>query len=185
MIKIHMFHGLGVGPDTLKKFEYSLAPYTNMVPIIRPILSHVDGIMDVPRSLRSVIEYIEPNDILIGNSSGGLVACAAQELVPGLVTICLNTPTREGMYHVLPLDECQPGSKRVVFYSTQDLVIQGANQWEGLCDSFYDLPFMGHNIEPHRQVLAHLINIYLTGGDLDEAYHKIMEGQTPIHRDPV
>lgn len=184
-MKIHILHGLGVGAKSVKSLETSLYPWLHGVTILTPELPHENGDIDVVRSLRSWIFDVDTSDVLIGVSFGGLVACAAQEIKTGLKVVCINTPTRSKDYMALPVAECQPGSRRVVFTSSQDLVIQGFNNWEGLCDAFYDLPFMGHDIKPHTQILAYLIQACIKGEDLDKAYHGIIEGHTPLHGDTL
>jgi hypothetical protein len=58
-------------------------------------------------------------------------------------------------------------SHRVALYSSQDDVIAGrTSRWPHLADAYYDMPWLTHDTDAHKEALTRLIVAYMSGSDL-------------------
>jgi pimeloyl-ACP methyl ester carboxylesterase len=106
---------------------------------------------------------IEPAALLVGISLGGLVAAKLQETGrEDLHVICISSPTwADGV----TLEKRVP--HRLALYSSQDEVIAGrTSRWPNLADAYYDMPWLTHDTDAHKEALARLIGAYMSGSDM-------------------
>lgn len=105
--------------------------------------------------------HIEPEALLIGISLGGLVAAKLQEMGrEDLHVICISSPTwADGV----ELQQRLP--HRLALYSSHDEVIAGrTSRWPDLAEA-YDLPWLSHDTDAHKEPLVHLIVRYMSASD--------------------
>jgi CheY-like chemotaxis protein len=128
----------------------------------RPKLLHSDPNVLAEDSLADLASRNLPkNAALIGISLGGLVAAKLQEQDrDDLHVICISSPTwADGVR----LEKRMPN--RIAFYSSKDEVIAGRTaDWPQLSQA-YDLPWLTHDTDQHKQVLASLIMSCLKGNE--------------------
>ncbi len=165
---IYLLHGKGgwTGGSVLQ-LETLLKPLFPALRYNRPSLPHGRELGERPanESLSFLREQkIEPGALVVGISMGGLIGAALQESGrDDLHVICISSPTwAEGVELTLR----KPN--RVAIYSSQDNVIAGrTEQWPLLAEA-YDLPWLTHDTDRHKQALARLIAAYLEGRALEE-----------------
>jgi pimeloyl-ACP methyl ester carboxylesterase len=129
----------------------------------RPSLPHgrEKGVQAAEHSVDFLRElHIEPEALLIGISLGGIVAAKLQETGRAdLHVICISSPTcADGvdLHRKLP--------HRLALYSSQDEVIAGrTSRWPDLAEA-YDLPWLSHDTDAHKEQLVHLIVPYVSIG---------------------
>ena len=132
---------------------------------IRPSLPHgrEQGEQPAEQSVDFLRDLaVEPAALLVGISLGGLVAAKLQETGrEDLHVICISSPTWAGGVN---LEKRVP--HRLSFYSSQDNVIAGrTSRWPYLADA-YDMPWLTHDTDAHKEVLARLIVAYMSGSDI-------------------
>jgi hypothetical protein len=106
--------------------------------------------------------------LLVGISLGGLVAAKLQESErPDLHIIAINSPTWAGdtELHVRM-------KHRASLYYSGDKVIAGRTEgWPLLAAEAHDLEWLnGHDTDPHKEILAHIISCYMLAGCLNWEY---------------
>jgi hypothetical protein len=126
----------------------------------RPLLLHSDASVPAEQSLSDLSRKTLPhNSLLIGISLGGLLAAKLQEAERNdLHVISISAPTwADGvrLEHRMPY--------RVALYSSKDEVIAGRTEnWPQLATA-YDLPWLTHDTDRHKEELAKLILAYVNG----------------------
>jgi pimeloyl-ACP methyl ester carboxylesterase len=102
--------------------------------------------------------------LLIGISLGGLVAAKLQESGrPDLHVICISSPAHAG-----DIELRQHMVHRIALYNSRDPVIAGRTERWPLLAEAYDLPWLkGHDIDPHKSALAHIISCYMQAACLN------------------
>jgi pimeloyl-ACP methyl ester carboxylesterase len=169
-----LLHGKGGSPDgSVKQLEEELRRYLPTASgelFHRPRLLHSDPNVLAEDSLADLATRNLPQDaVVIGVSLGGLVAAKLQEQGrDDLHVICISSPTwADG----IRLEKRMPN--RIAFYSSNDEVIAGRTaKWPQLAQAF-DLPWLTHDTDQHKQALARLVFAYLTGESVPMAVQGI------------
>ncbi len=162
----YLLHGKGGWPGgSVSLIEQILRREWPGMTFFRPELPHGRARMERPAE-ESVAALgamdIPAGSLVIGISLGGLVAAKLQEQSrPDLHVICISSPTwAEGVEitHRTP--------NRVSFYSSNDNVIADrVARWPELAEA-YDLRWLTHDTDTHRNPLSYLISAYMHGRDL-------------------
>jgi pimeloyl-ACP methyl ester carboxylesterase len=162
---IFLLHGKGGSPEgSVKQLQGDLQRFcpehTGGELFQRPKLLHSSPDVPAEDSLADLAARNLPrNAAVIGVSLGGLVAAKLQELGrDDLHVICISSPTwADGVR----LEKRMPN--RVAFYSSNDEVIAGRTaNWRQLAEAF-DLPWLTHDTDRHKQQLAQLAFGFLNG----------------------
>lgn len=160
---IFLLHGKGGSPEgSVKQLEEELSRYYSANECAevfhRPRLLHSNPYVLTEESLADLAARKLPaNAAIIGISLGGLVAAKLQESGrEDLHVICISSPTwADGVR----LERRMPN--RLALYSSRDEVIAGrTDEWPALAES-YDLPWLTHDTDAHKQALARLAFAYL------------------------
>jgi pimeloyl-ACP methyl ester carboxylesterase len=164
---VYLLHGMGGSPDgSVKQLELELLMCGAKRNYVRPLLPHADRNVQPSKSVEYLRNLGIPNGVLvIGISLGGLVAAKFQESVrPDLYVFCINSPTWAGD---TVLHEWM--KHRVSLYSSSDEVIAGRTEkWPLLTAEAHDMAWLnGHDIDPHKEALAHIISCYMQAGLLN------------------
>lgn len=181
--RIVLLHGKGGSPEgSVKQLQELLLRYypdRRESFFIRPRLRHSDPAVLAEDSLAEFAKLKLPaNTALIGISLGGLIAAKYQELTgrDDVHVIAISSPTwADGVR----LNRRSPN--RVALYSSNDEVIHGrTGEWPQLACA-YDLPWLTHDTDQHKQALVKLIFAYLDGDSLPHAIadleSKLKEGR--------
>jgi pimeloyl-ACP methyl ester carboxylesterase len=164
---VYLLHGKGGWPGgSVLQLEALLRQSFPEPRYERPSLPHgrEKGQQAAERSvdfLRDLL--IEPGALLIGISLGGLVAAKVQETGrEDLQVICISSPTwADGV----ELQRRVP--HRLALYSSGDDVIAGrTSRWPDLAEA-HDLPWLDHDTDAHKEVLARRIVQYMSDSDRD------------------
>jgi len=157
---VYLLHGMEGSPNgSVLQLETELLNCGHKENFVRPLMPHADR--NSPPS--ASVEYLRSLDLpqgalVVGISMGGLVAAKLQESGrPDLHVICINSPTDAGD------TELQAWMKhRVSLYCSGDKVIAGRTErWPQLAEA-HDLSWLtGHDTDPHKSVLAHILSCYL------------------------
>jgi pimeloyl-ACP methyl ester carboxylesterase len=165
--KVYLLHGMGGSPDgSVMKLEIELVKCGAQQNYVRPLMPHTDPNVAPSESVENLRGLEIPlGSLIIGHSMGGLVAAKLQEMGrPDLHVFCINSPTWAGD------TELQVWMKhRVALYSSADVVIAGRTEdWPMLAEEAHDVEWLnGHDIDPHKEALAHIISCYLQAGYLN------------------
>lgn len=164
---VYLLHGKGGWPGgSVLQLEGLLRGSFPEHRYVRPSLPHgrEKGEQSAERSVDFLRELaIEPAALLVGISLGGLVAAKLQETGrEDLHVICISSPTwADG----IRLEKRM--SHRLALYSSQDEVIAGRTSgWPHLADAYYDLPWLTHDTDAHKEALARLVVAYMSGADI-------------------
>jgi len=180
---IFLLHGKGGSPEgSAKQLEEALrrccpASASGSCLFHRPRLLHSDPGAPAEDSLADLRKRGMPeNAALIGISLGGLVAAKLQEEGREDVhVICISSPT---WCDNVRLERRMP--KRVAFYSSNDEVIAGRTaDWPRLAQAF-DLPWLTHDTDAHKQELAQLAFAYLDGNSVSRAVQEVESRLRPL-----
>jgi pimeloyl-ACP methyl ester carboxylesterase len=153
---IFLLHGKGGSPEgSAKQLEQELRSYypasTFGELFQRPTLLHANPDILAEQSLADLAARNIPRDTaIIGISLGGLVAAKLQESGrEDLHVICISSPTwADGVRLERRM------ANRVALYSSADEVIVGRTvNWPQLAQAF-DVSWLSHNTDSHKQVLA-------------------------------
>jgi pimeloyl-ACP methyl ester carboxylesterase len=160
---IYLLHGRGGWPGgSVLLLEELLRKSYPEVRYVRPSLPHgrENGVQPAERSLDYLRALpIEPGALVIGVSMGGLVAARLQEEGrEDLWVICISSPTwADGV----TVERNVPN--RLALYSSEDSVIAGrTDRWPLLAEA-YDLRWLTHDTDAHRECLNRLIVAYFSG----------------------
>lgn len=163
---VYLLHGKGGWPGgSVFQLETLLRSPFPQIRYERPSLPHgrEKGEQAAEHSVAFLRElHIQPVALLIGISLGGLVAAELQETGrEDLHVICISSPTwADGV----ELQRRLP--HRLALYSSRDEVIAGrTSRWPDLAEA-YDLPWLTHDSDAHKEELARLIVPYMS--DFDE-----------------
>jgi hypothetical protein len=121
---------------------------------VRPALLHDDPEVAAEASLEHLRNLEIPNgSAVIGISLGGLVAAKLQESGrDDLHVICISSPTWADGVAL-----SQRMTRRLALYSSLDEVIKGRTaDWPQLA-RVYDLPWLTHDTDKHREALSYII----------------------------
>jgi pimeloyl-ACP methyl ester carboxylesterase len=163
--KFILLHGRGGRPTgSVFQLEECLRQHFPSASFQRPQLLHGDPQVLAEESLRELEKLPLPeNSIVIGVSLGGLIAARLQETNrPDLRVYCVSSPLWvEGVQlQTKPLH-------RIAFYSSQDEVISGRVQnWPQFAQA-WDIPWLSHDTDRHKQQIAELISASLREEDID------------------
>jgi pimeloyl-ACP methyl ester carboxylesterase len=174
---VYLLHGKGgwLGGSVLQ-LEGLLRPLFPELHYERPSLPHgrEQGELPADASLAFLRELgIARGALAVGISMGGLVAAALQESGrDDLHVICISSPTwAEGV------ELTHRARNRIAIYSSRDNVIAGrTSDWPRLAEA-YDLPWLTHDTDQHKQALARLIGAYIRGKSIEEEVKQL----TPAH----
>lgn len=177
--KMVLLHGKGGRPEgSVKEIEGSLrrlSPKLETSYVFeRPRLMHSDPAVLAEDSLADLRgRQIAANTVLIGVSLGGLLAARLQEQGrEDLRVICINSPT---WADAVKLERRMPN--RIAFYSSNDDVIAGrTRQWPRLATA-YDLPWLTHDSDLHKEELARFIVAYLEGKSVPHVIEEIEQAR--------
>jgi len=162
--QIYLLHGKGGRPTgSVLQLEEQLRPSLPGFEFHRPSLAHGDPEVLAEDSLARLPELQIPQSaFVVGVSLGGLVAAKLQESSrPDLRVICISSPTWADGVRV---ERKMPN--RVAFYSSHDDVIQGRTaDWPKLAEA-YDLSWLTHDTDLHKDRLAKLIVAWIDGENL-------------------
>jgi hypothetical protein len=132
---------------------------------LRPLMPHSDPAVAPSVSVSYLRDLgIPEGALVVGISLGGLVAAKLQETErPDLDVFCINSPTWAG------ISNCIYGRNiAYALYCSNDEVIAGRTaDWPLSAAEAHDMPWLnGHNTDPHKEGLAHIINCYVETGFL-------------------
>jgi pimeloyl-ACP methyl ester carboxylesterase len=168
--KIMLLHGKGGSPEgSVKQLEDLLVRYCpgREERFERPRLLHSDSNVSAEESHAAFAELNVPEETaLIGISLGGLIAAKYQEEHnrDDIHVISISSPTWADGVHLT-----KRMANRVALYSSADDVIRGRTaEWPKLACAF-DLPWLTHNTDQHKQALAKILLAYLDGDSLPRA----------------
>lgn len=159
---VYLLHGKAGAPGgSVLQLEDLLKKSFPELRYERPSLPHgrEKGVQPAERSVDFLRELgLEPGALVVGISLGGLVAAKLQETGrEDLHVICISSPTQDGG---VELQRRVP--HRVALYSSADGVIAGrTSQWPDLADA-YDLPWLSHETDVHKEALVDLIVPYMS-----------------------
>ncbi len=160
-----LLHGRGGRPTgSVFQLEECLRRHFPSSEFQRPQLLHGDPRVPAEDSLQALEKISIPdNSVVIGVSLGGLIAARLQETSrPDLRVYCISSPTWAEAVRLQ-----QKPSNRISFYSSQDEVIAGrTEEWPQLAQA-WDLPWLSHDTDRHKQRLTELIAASLRGEDID------------------
>jgi len=168
--KLVLLHGKGGSPEgSVNQLEQELRRYMPTASgdlFHRPKLLHSDPDVLAEDSVADLAARKLPqNAAVIGISLGGLVAAKLQEQGrDDLPVICISSPTwADGVR----LETWMPN--RIALYSSKDEVIAGRTaNWPQFAQAF-DLPWLTHDTDQHKQRLAQLVFAYLNGDSVPMA----------------
>jgi pimeloyl-ACP methyl ester carboxylesterase len=160
-----LLHGRGGRPTgSALQLEECLRQYFPAAEFQRPQLLHGDPQVPAEKSLEDLAQLAIPKSaIIVGISLGGLVAARLQETSrPDLCVYCVSSPLwAEGVR----LE--QKPNHRVALYSSHDEVIAGrVQEWPQFAQA-WDLPWLSHDTDRHKQRIAALIAASLRHEDVD------------------
>lgn len=159
-----LLHGRGGRPTgSVLQLEECLRQHFPSAEFQRPQLLHGDPQVPAEESLEGLRNLpIAEGAIVVGVSLGGLIAARLQETGrPDLNVYCISSPIWAERVRL----EQRP-DKRVAFYSSKDEVIAGrVEEWPQLAHS-WDIPWLSHDTDRHKQRLAALIAASLKGEDV-------------------
>lgn len=160
-----LLHGRGGRPTgSVLQLEECLRQHFPASEFQRPQLLHGDPQVPAEDSLQGLEKIAIPeNSIVIGISLGGLVAARLQETArPDLHVYCVSSPTRAEDVRLQ-----QKPANRISLYSSRDEIIAGRTQeWPQLAEA-WDIPWLSHNTDRHKQQIAQLIAASLREEDLN------------------
>ncbi len=161
---IFLFHGKGGSPGgSVLQLEELLRGRFPRTRFVRPALLHGDPEVTAEASLERLRDLEIPNgSAVIGISLGGLVAAKRQESGRGdLHVICISSPTWADGVAL-----SQRMIRRLALYSSLDSVIKGrTDKWPPLAQA-YDLPWLTHDTDKHKEALAHIVAAALNHEDV-------------------
>jgi hypothetical protein len=157
---IFLFHGKGGSPGgSVLQLEELLRGRFPRTRFVRPALLHGDPEVTAEASLEGLRNLEIPNgSAVIGISLGGLLAAKLQESGrDDLHVTCISSPTwADGV------TLSQRMTRRLAVYSSLDPVIKGrTDDWPQLAQA-YDLPWLTHDTDKHKETLS-----YIVAADLD------------------
>lgn len=159
-----LLHGRGGRPvGSVLQLEECLRQYFPASEFQRPQLLHGDPKVPAEESLENLHKLpIAERAVVVGVSLGGLIAARLQETSrPDLTVYCVSSPTWADGVRLQ-----QRPDNRFAFYSSNDEVISGrVEEWPQLAHS-WDIPWLNHDTDRHKQQLAALIAASLKGEDL-------------------
>jgi pimeloyl-ACP methyl ester carboxylesterase len=169
-----LLHGKGGSPEgSVKQLEEELRRYLPTASgelFYRPRLLHSDPNVLAEDSLADLaVRNLRQNAAVIGVSLAGLVAAKLQEQGrDDLHVICISSPTwADGVRLKKPMPN------RIAFYSSNDEVIAGRTaDWPQLAQAF-DLPWLTHDTDQHKQALARLVFACLNGESVPMAIQEV------------
>lgn len=161
-----LLHGRGGRPTgSVMQLEACLRQYFPEDEYQRPALLHGDPEVPSEQSLEDLAQISIPeNSTVIGISLGGLIAARLQETSRSdLRVYCVSSPLwAEGVR----LE--QKPENRVALYSSNDEVIVGrVSEWPKFAQA-WDLPWLSHDTDRHKERLAKLIAASLRGESLKD-----------------
>jgi hypothetical protein len=161
---IFLFHGKGGSPSgsvlQLEELLRGRFPWTRFV---RPALLHGDPEVTAEASLERLRNLeIPKGSAVIGISLGGLVAAKLQESGrDDLHVSCISSPTWADGVAL-----SQRMTRRLAIYSSLDEVIRGRTvNWPQLAQA-YDLPWLTHDTDKHKEGLSHIVAVALNHEDV-------------------
>jgi hypothetical protein len=164
---IFLFHGKGGSPGgSVLQLEELLRDRFPQARFVRPALLHGDPEVTAEASLEHLRNLEIPmSSAVIGVSLGGLVAAKLQESERNdLHVTCISSPTWADGVAL-----SQRMTRRLAFYSSLDAVIQGrTGNWPQLAQA-YDLPWLTHDTDKHKQALSNIIAADLNNDDVVSA----------------
>jgi len=163
---VYLLHGMGGSPNgSVAQLETELRGRAPEEIYVRPLMPHIDSTVAPSVSVSHLRALGVPQAALaIGISLGGTVAARLQEQERSdLHVICVSSPTHAGVTRLR-----QHMALRVALYCSADPVIAGRTQrWPQLAEA-YDISWLkGHDIDPHKSALAHIISCYIHTGCLN------------------
>lgn len=166
MRQIYLLHGKGGSPQgsvaRLEPFLREAHPEYNYH---RLLLPHHDPRIAAERSVEYLREFNLMRDAqVIGISLGGLVAAKLQEEArPDLRVACVSSPTWADSVR---LEKKTP--QRLAIYSSHDEVIADrVRDWPQLAEA-YDLQWLTHDTDAHKERIGELLNRWIGGAPLAE-----------------
>jgi hypothetical protein len=152
---IFLFHGKGGSPSgSVLQLEELLRGRFPRSRFVRPALLHADPTVTAEASLERLRNLEIPNgSAVIGISLGGLVAAKLQESGrDDLHVTCINSPTWANSVAL-----SKRMTRRVALYSSLDDVIKGRTaNWPQLAQA-YDLPWLTHDTDKHKEALSYIV----------------------------
>jgi hypothetical protein len=163
---VYLLHGKGGWPGgSVLQLEDLLRKSFPKLRYQRPSLPHgrEKGVQPAQRSVDFLRELVlEPGALVVGISPGGLVAAKLQESGrEDPEVICISSPTRDSG---VELQRRLP--HRLALYSSETEAIAGrTSRWPDLAQA-YDLPWLSHDTDAHKEALMQLIVPYVSHSDL-------------------
>ena len=161
---IFLFHGKGGSPGgSVLQLEELLRGRFPRTRFVRPALLHGDPEVTAEASLEGLRNLEIPNgSAVIGISLGGLVAAKLQESGrDDLHVTCISSPTWADGVAL-----SQRMTRRLAFYSSLDEVIKGrTGNWPQLAQA-YDLPWLTHDTDKHKEALSYIVAAGLDNDDV-------------------
>jgi hypothetical protein len=161
MKQIYLLHGKGGSPQgSVSKLEPLLREAHPEYTYRRLLLPHHDPALAAERSVEYLREFnLMRESRVIGISLGGLVAAKLQEQSrPDLEVACVSSPTWADGVKL-----ARKPSHRLAIYSSNDEVISDrVSEWPQLAEA-YDLPWLTHNTDDHKERVCELLNRWIGG----------------------
>jgi hypothetical protein len=161
---IFLFHGKGGSPGgSVFQLEDLLRGRFPRTRFVRPALLHGDPEVTAEASLEHLRTLeIPKGSAVIGISLGGLVAATLQESGrDDLHVTCISSPTWADGVAL-----SQRMTRRLAFYSSLDPVIEGrTDKWPQLAQA-YDLPWLTHDTDKHKEALSNIVAADLDNDDV-------------------
>lgn len=166
MPQVYLLHGKGGSPQgSVSKLEPLLRAAHPEFLYQRLLLPHHDPHVLAEASVDYLRQFNPVRESrVIGISLGGLVAAKLQEQFrPDLAVACISSPTwADGVR----LEQRPPN--RIAIYSSRDDVIAGRTaEWPQLAEA-YDMAWLSHDTDAHRERICKLLNRWLEGKSLAE-----------------
>jgi pimeloyl-ACP methyl ester carboxylesterase len=161
---IFLFHGKGGSPaGSVLQLENLLRARFPRTRFVRPALLHGDPAVTAEASLERLRDLEIPNgSAVIGISLGGLVAAKLQESGrDDLHVTCISSPSWADGVAL-----SQRMTRRLALYSSLDEVIEGRTaNWPQLAQA-YDLPWLTHDTDKHKEALSYIVAAALNHEDV-------------------
>jgi hypothetical protein len=157
---VYLVHGTGGSPNgSVLQLETELRVCAPEQLYVRPLMPHSDPTVAPSVSVSHLRELAVPQGaLMIGISLGGLVAAKLQESErPDLHVICISSPTHAG-----DTELHQHMDRRAALYCSGDPVIAGRTERWSQLGLAYDLPWLTHDTDRHKNALGKILCQYVT-----------------------
>jgi pimeloyl-ACP methyl ester carboxylesterase len=171
MKQIFLLHGKGGSPQgSVSKLEPLLREAHPEFLYHRLLLPHHDPAVLAEESVEYLREMQLPKQSrLIGISLGGLVAAKLQEdSRPDLSVACVSSPTWADGVRL----ETKPPHRIAIYSSNDNVIADRVSDWPQLAEA-YDLAWLTHDTDLHKERISALLNRWIASEPLAEAAQSV------------